>query len=96
MPFYSSILLKLFSIALAQPILHIIPEIENEASNRLLFITFSAMLVDAATTLNSGLGCWLHPIIKSKLIRKNSNDFMRMIYCVNVLINLKTFPTFAQ
>jgi len=86
----------LFSIALAQPILHIIPDIENEASNRLLSITFSEMLVVVVTTLTSGFGCWLHPITKSKLISKNSNDFMRMIYCVNVPINLKTFPNFAQ
>ena len=54
------------------------------------------MLAVAATTLISGFGCWVHPIRKSKLVSENSNDFMRMIYCVNVPINLKTFPTFVQ
>ena len=80
-------------MVLAQPILHIIPEMVKEASARLPSGVFSAMVVDAVTTLISGFGCWVHPSRKRKLMKKNNgNDFMYAIYGVKVPINLKHFP----
>lgn len=80
-------------MVLAQPTLHIIPDIVKDASARLPSGIFSAMAVGAVTTLVFGFGCWVQPSRKRKLIKKkNGNDFMRTIYGVKVPINLKHFP----
>jgi len=77
-----SILLKFFSMVLAHPILHVIPEMEKEASDRLSAVVSSVISTVVLTSLMFDFGCCVHPKTKSRDARDRINDFIiRFLDC---------------
>jgi hypothetical protein len=63
-------------MVLAHPILHVIPEMEKEASDRLSAVVFSVISTVVLTSLMFDFGCCVHPKTKSRDARDRINDFI--------------------